>query len=117
MTPSLPPGPGQPGRPDRPVPASAEEAVEIARTEYAPVRPDGTPAPLKVSEFDIGYVVHAELPPHPKTTPAGALNRPRSPGGSCVVVTKDTGEICRVPLRPLPDSIALFRKFYRPGTP
>ncbi|MEU8682446.1 hypothetical protein [Streptomyces sp. NPDC048611] len=113
MTPSSPPGPGHP---DRPVPTSAEEAVEIARTQYSPVWPDGTPAPLKVSEFDIGYVVYAELPPHPKTTPTGARNRPRSPGGSCVVVTKDTGEICRVPHRPLPDSIALFRKFYRPDT-
>lgn len=103
-------------RPDRPVPTSAEEALEIARTEYTPVWPDGTPAPLRVREFDIGYLVYAKLAPHPRSTPTGERRRPRSPGGICVVVAKDTGEICRVPLRPPADSIALYRKFYRADT-
>lgn len=113
MTSPNPPGSD---RPDRPLPTNVEEALEIARTEYAPVWPDGTPAPLRIREFDIGYLVYAKLAPHPKTTPTGEPQRPRSPGGTCVVVTKDTGEICRVPHRPPSDSIALFRKFYRPDT-
>ncbi|TJZ46290.1 hypothetical protein FCH28_27010 [Streptomyces piniterrae] len=98
------------------MPTSAEDALEIARTQYAPVWPDGTPAPLKVLEFDIGYLVYPKLAPHPKTTPTGERVRPRSPGGTCVVVAKDTGEICSVSLRPPSDSIALYRKFYRPDT-
>ncbi|MGY5123869.1 maleylpyruvate isomerase N-terminal domain-containing protein [Streptomyces nigrescens] len=109
------PGPDRPDPPG-PVPTSVEEALEMAHAAYAPDWPDGTPAPLRVREFDIGYLVHAKLPPHPKTTPAGERQRPRSPGGTCVVVAKNNGEICRVPLRPPSDTIALFRKFYRPDT-
>ncbi|MEU4199496.1 hypothetical protein [Streptomyces sp. NPDC045470] len=109
------PDTGSPGA-DRPVPANADEALAIARTEYAPVWPDGTPAPLRVHEFDIGYLVYAKLPPRPKTAPDGQRRPPRSPGGTCVVVAKDTGEISSVPLRPPSDAIALYRKFYRPDT-
>ncbi|MFC9237424.1 hypothetical protein ACFTZK_13330 [Streptomyces decoyicus] len=115
MAPSRSMGADRPRGP-RPVPTSPEEALEIARTQYAPVWPDGTPAPLTVHEFDIGYLVCAKLPPHPKTTPTGERPRPRNPGGTCVVVAKDTGEICRVSHRPPSDSIALYRKFYRPDT-
>ncbi len=102
--------------PDRPLPTSAEEALEIARTKYSPIWPDGTPAPLKVLEFDIGYLVYPKLPPHPRTTSTGERRRPRNPGGTCVVVSKDTGEVSSVSLRPPSDAIALYRKFYRPDT-
>jgi hypothetical protein len=101
------------------VPKSAEEALEIARTQYAPVWPDGTSAPLRVREFDIGYLVFAKLPPLPEAPATeGGRRRPRmrSPGGTCVVVCKESGRICRLPMRPPEDAIVLYRRFYRPDT-
>lgn len=49
---------------EKPVPpATADEALEMARTSFQPLCHDGTPAPLHVEEFDIGYLVHARFPP------------------------------------------------------
>ncbi|WP_405838173.1 hypothetical protein OG528_11715 [Streptomyces platensis] len=101
----------------RRIPGNADEALEIARTQYAPVWPDGTPAPLRVHEFDIGYLVCAKPAPLPPGTAPDGRRRPmRSPGGTCVVVSKEDGAVCRVPHRPTADAIALYRKFYRPET-
>lgn len=101
----------------RPIPANADEALEIARAQYAPVWPDGSPAPLRVYEFDIGYLVCAKPAPLPPVTESGGRRRlMRSPGGTCVVVSKEDGAVCRVPHRPTANAIALYRKFYRPET-
>ncbi|QIK11585.1 hypothetical protein G7Z12_25395 [Streptomyces sp. ID38640] len=99
------------------MPANAEEALEIARTQYAPVWADGTPAPLRVHEFDIGYLVCAQRESLPPVAAQGTRRRPmRNPGGTCVVVSKEDGAVCRVPHRPTANAIALYRKFYRPET-
>ncbi|HEX6684678.1 MAG TPA: hypothetical protein VF062_17875 [Candidatus Limnocylindrales bacterium] len=91
------------------IPANADKALEIARARFSPVWPDGTSAPLDVHEFDLGYLVTARLPPRPQT----AAGRPRpqgNPGGTCVVVSKATGEVTTLPYRPPAAAIALYRK-------
>ncbi|MBL1100195.1 hypothetical protein [Streptomyces coffeae] len=101
--------------PRRP-PANAEDALEIARTRFSPVWPDGTPAPLEVRAFDIGYLITARLPPRPEPTeqPAGRPRPRGNPGGTCVVVSKATGELSTLPYRPPATAIALYRKRHGP---
>ena len=61
-------------------PASAEQALAIVRSRYAqPKLPDGTPAELRVEEFDIGYLVYAVVPP---VTDAAGRPQPAPPGTS-----------------------------------
>lgn len=105
MTQPAPP-PGVP----RPVPASAEEALTIARATFRPHWPDGTLAPLHVHEFDIGYLVCATFPP------VTDLSRPPEPGGSHLVISKQDGELAYVPNLPPETAIAVYRKHFRPGT-
>ncbi|MFE7441496.1 hypothetical protein ACFU7X_13665 [Streptomyces chartreusis] len=89
-------------------PASAEEALAIVRSRYAqPKLPDGTPAELGVEEFDIGYLVYAVFPP---VTDAAGRPQPAPPGGSKIVVAKDTGESVTVPNYPTQTAIALYRR-------
>lgn len=95
--------------PDNPAPPTTpEQAVEIVRDRYAePKLPDGTPAELRVEEFDIGYLVYAVFPP---VTDAAGRPRPAPPGGSKIVVSKETGETVTVPNYPTEAAIALYRR-------
>ncbi|MFF0733937.1 hypothetical protein ACFYVK_20205 [Streptomyces chartreusis] len=89
-------------------PTTAEQALAIVRGRYAqPKLPDGTPAELRVEEFDIGYLVYAVFPP---ITDAAGRPQPAPPGGSKIVVAKDTGETVTVPNYPTQTAIALYRK-------
>ncbi|UGY93943.1 hypothetical protein [Streptomyces gobiensis] len=96
------------------IPANAEEALQAARTQFAPIWPDGTPAPLNVLEFDVGYLVYASFP-HPPASPSDRRRPMGNPGGTCVVVSKEDGEIRTLPHRPPQAAIALYRKMYRPS--
>ncbi|MFJ7078859.1 hypothetical protein [Streptomyces sp. NPDC098781] len=89
-------------------PTSSEQALAIVRGRYAQPRlPDGTPAEMRVEEFDIGYLVYAVFPP---VTDAAGRPRPASPGGSKIVVAKETGETATVPNYPSEAAIALYRR-------
>ncbi|GGY48791.1 hypothetical protein [Streptomyces djakartensis] len=93
-------------------PASAEEALAIVRSRYArPRLPDGSPVELRVEEFDIGYLVYAAFPP---VTDIAGRPQPAPPGGSKVVVAKETGEIIAVPNYPTETAIALYRQQLQP---
>lgn len=88
-------------------PASAEDALAIVRSRCAvPKLPDGTPAPLRVHEFDIGYLVY---PTFPRPDAASGRSRLGPLGGSKVVVAKDSGETVWVPNLPTASAIALYR--------
>jgi hypothetical protein len=96
-------------------PTTPEQALAIVRSRYAqPNLPDGTPAPMHVHEFDIGYLVYAAFPP---TTDASGRPRPAPPGGSKVIVAKDTGETVTVPNYPVGTAIALYRKQHQSRRP
>ncbi|MGP4002254.1 hypothetical protein [Streptomyces sp. 8N706] len=101
----------QPNQPEseRGVPTSAEEALEMARLEFEPRLTDGSLAPLRVQEFDLGYLVYAVFPPNPNPTVPAAL------GGSNVMVSKATGKLGYVPNFPLETAIDLYRKHYGPS--
>ncbi|WP_438488094.1 hypothetical protein [Streptomyces sp. S186] len=89
-------------------PATAEDALAIVPSRYAePKLADGSPAPLRVHEFDTGYLVY---PSFPETTDAAGRPQPAPPGGSKVVVVKATGETVTVPNLPTESAIALFRR-------
>ncbi|MFF3908442.1 hypothetical protein ACFYZJ_21215 [Streptomyces sp. NPDC001848] len=89
-------------------PTTAEQALDIVRSRYAQPRlPDGSPAQLRVEEFDIGYLVYAEFPP---VTDAAGRPQPAPPGGSKIVVSKETGETVTVPNFPNPAAIDLYRR-------
>lgn len=89
-------------------PTTPEQALDIVRSRYAqPKLPDGTPAQLRVEEFDVGYVVYAVFPP---VTDDAGRPRPAPPGGSKIVVSKDTGETVTVPNYPTEAAIALYRR-------
>ncbi|MGW7017904.1 hypothetical protein ACWGGS_00725 [Streptomyces decoyicus] len=89
-------------------PTTPEEALAIVRSRYAePTLADGSPAPMRVEEFDIGYLVYTE---YPDTTDASGEPQPAPPGGSKIVVAKDTGETVTVPNFPAETAIALYRQ-------
>lgn len=93
-----------------PPPSTPEQALAIVRSRYAqPKLPDGSPAPLHVHEFDIGYLVYATFP---RTTGTDAAGNPlpAPPGGAKIVVSKDTGETVTVPNFPTEAAIALYRQ-------
>ncbi|MCM2579853.1 hypothetical protein [Streptomyces meridianus] len=89
-------------------PANADEALAMARAEFQPLLPDGTPAPLHVQEFDLGYLVYAVFPRHEDTTAPPTL------GGSHVVVSKTTGKLGYVPNFPPETAIETYRRHYAP---
>ncbi|MGG2463164.1 hypothetical protein ACO0M4_25695 [Streptomyces sp. RGM 3693] len=94
-------------------PASPAEALAIFRSRFAqPKLADGSPVPLHVHEFDIGYLVYRTYP-----TPTDAAGRPMPPppGGAKVIVAKDTGETYTVPNLPTESAIALYRQQREPG--
>ncbi|MEU9114331.1 hypothetical protein AB0D04_21725 [Streptomyces sp. NPDC048483] len=93
-----------------PVPASAEEALAVARTRFQPLWEDGSPAPLHVEEFDIGYLIYAEFPP--VEDPFTEL----SYGGSNLVIAKADGALSYVPNFPPESAIELYRTRYRRHT-
>ncbi|MER6469663.1 hypothetical protein [Streptomyces collinus] len=89
-------------------PTTAEQALDIARSRFAEPRlPDGSPAELRVEEFDIGYLVHAVFP---TATDATGRPQPAPPGGSKIVVSKKTGEAVTVPNYPTQATIDLYRR-------
>ncbi|MFE5817391.1 hypothetical protein [Streptomyces sp. NPDC056479] len=91
-----------------PPPTTSEQALAIVRGRYAqPKLPDGTPAELRVAEFDLGYLVYPVFPP---VTDAAGRPQPAPPGGGKIVVAKDTGETVTVPNFPTEAAIALYRK-------
>ncbi|WP_306324214.1 MULTISPECIES: hypothetical protein [unclassified Streptomyces] len=94
---------------DRPIPSSAEEALEIGRTQFPSVWPGGTPVVLKVHEFDVGYLIHAHMPPPADPT------APPEPGGSNIVISKLDGEITDVPNYPVETAVSVYRQFHRPA--
>ncbi|WP_030413674.1 hypothetical protein [Streptomyces sp. NRRL S-1448] len=88
-------------------PTSAEDALAIVRSRCAaPKLPDGTPAALRVHEFDIGYLVY---PVFPRPDTASGRSRLGPLGGSKVVVAKDSGETVWVPNLPTASAVALYR--------
>lgn len=69
-------------------PTTPAEALAIVRSRYAePTLADGSPAPMQVEEFDIGYLVYAEYPdaldasdePQPPRPAAQTSSWPRTP--------------------------------------
>jgi hypothetical protein len=89
-------------------PATPEQALDIVRSRHAQPRlPDGTPAELRVEEFDIGYLVYGVFPP---VTDAEGRPEPAPPGGSKIVVSKETGETVTVPNFPTEAAIDLYRR-------
>jgi hypothetical protein len=102
--------------PDNPAPPNTpEQALAIVRSRYAqPKLPDGTPAPMHVHEFDTGYLVYATFPP---TTDATGQRQPSPPGGSKIVVAKDTGETVAVTNYPTETAIALYRRQHQARRP
>ncbi|MGW1958228.1 hypothetical protein ACWCPI_36705 [Streptomyces sp. NPDC001920] len=89
-------------------PTTPEEALALVRSRYAqPKLPDGTPAEMRVEEFDIGYLVYAVFP---LVTDAAGRPQPAPPGGSKIVVSKENGETVTVPNYPTETAIALYRK-------
>ena len=100
--------PNEPGASGHRPPANADEALTMARAEFQPVLPDGSPAPLHVHEFDLGYLVYAVFPRHEGTTAPPTL------GGSHVVVSKATGKLGYVPNFPPETAIETYRRHYGP---
>ncbi|MEU1854148.1 hypothetical protein ABZ499_34050 [Streptomyces sp. NPDC019990] len=93
-------------------PTSPDQALAIVRNRYAePELPDGAPAELRVEEFDIGYLVYAVFPP---VTDVAGRPRPAPPGGSKIIVSKETGEVVTVPNYPSETAIALYRRQRQP---
>lgn len=89
-------------------PTTPEQALDIVRSRFAePRTPDGSPAELRVEEFDIGYLVYAVLPP---VTDVAGRPQPAPPGGSKIVVSKETGEAVTVPNCPMQAAIDLYRR-------
>ncbi|MEU9124161.1 hypothetical protein AB0C96_30605 [Streptomyces sp. NPDC048506] len=88
-------------------PTTPEEALAIVLSRYAqPKLVDGSPAPMHVHEFDIGYLVYATFP---RPTDASGQPQPTPPGGAKIIVAKDTGETVTVPNLPTESAIALYR--------
>ncbi|QIY55420.1 hypothetical protein HEP86_13845 [Streptomyces sp. RPA4-5] len=89
-------------------PATPEEALAIVRSHYAePKLADGSPAPMHVEEFDIGYLVYPE---YPDSLDDSGEPQPAPPGGATIIVSKDTGETVTVPNLPTETAIALYRQ-------
>ncbi|GGW57028.1 hypothetical protein GCM10010503_37900 [Streptomyces lucensis JCM 4490] len=89
-------------------PTTAEQALDIVRSRFAELRlPDGSPVELRVQEFDIGYLVHAVFPP---VTDVAGRPQPAPPGGSKIVVSKESGEAVTVPNYPTQAAIDLYRR-------
>ncbi|MEJ8647959.1 hypothetical protein WKI65_07660 [Streptomyces sp. MS1.AVA.3] len=106
--PETDPSETDPPEAEKPVPpTTAEEVLEMARTSFQPLCHDGTPAPLHVEEFDIGYLVYARFPP----------NEPRSFGDSHLVISKADEARTYVPNFPPKSAIALYRARRLPNPP
>ncbi|MFE1173578.1 hypothetical protein [Streptomyces sp. NPDC058773] len=89
-------------------PATPEEALAIVRSRYAePKLADGSPAPMQVEEFDLGYLVY---PAYPDTLDDSGEPQPAPPGGAKIIVAKDTGETVTVPNLPTESAIDLYRQ-------
>jgi hypothetical protein len=80
---------------------TVEEAVERARDWLT--ASGGVPAnvEIRVHEFDLGYVLTPYVPPPPGPVP-------REPGGTCLVVDRETGELTTWPMLPPPHIAAMY---------
>ncbi|MGW1373898.1 hypothetical protein ACWD6P_06390 [Streptomyces sp. NPDC002446] len=94
--------------PVQPIPTTAEEALAAARARFEVLDLEGNPAPLYVVEFDIGFLVHAVMPPPPPGTQAPL-------GGSHMVISKSDGAVTYVPNFPPDSAIELYRSMRRPN--
>ncbi|MFF8896575.1 hypothetical protein ACF082_03700 [Streptomyces lydicus] len=95
----------------RAVPTTPQEALEWVRSRFGPPRnTDGSPALLQVLEFDLGYLVYATYATQGAPVDANGRPLPAQPGGSSVVVAKDTGTVSTLPNYPPQQAIALYRK-------
>ncbi|MFI0790211.1 hypothetical protein ACH4Q6_31995 [Streptomyces lydicus] len=95
----------------RAVPTNPQEALEWVRGRFGrPRDTDGSPAVLRVQEFDLGYLVYATYPTRAAPVDAHGRPLPARPGGSSVVVAKDTGTVSTLPNYPPQQAIALYRK-------
>lgn len=110
-----------PDSPDSPGPSWAdshagtpEQALDIVRSRYArPKLPDGSPAELRVHEFDEGYLVYPVVPPDgdaADTEEPPVPEAPAAPGGGKIVVAKETGETFTTPNLPTERAIELYRR-------
>lgn len=109
MTPRSPDSPDSSARlwPDSHA-GTPEQALDIVRSRYARAElPDGSPAEMRVHEFEEGYLVQPVFPP---ATDAGEQPRPAPPGGAGIVVSKETGETFTVPNLPIGKAVELYRK-------
>ncbi|GCD46685.1 hypothetical protein [Streptomyces paromomycinus] len=99
----------QPDAPEpvQPAPTTAEEALAAARARFEVLDPEGNPAPLQVAEFDLGFLVHAVMPPPPPGIQAPL-------GGSHMVISKIDGAVTYVPNFPPDSAIELYRSLRRP---
>ncbi|MFD5395592.1 hypothetical protein ACFWJW_15370 [Streptomyces sp. NPDC127097] len=89
-------------------PTTPDEALAIVRSRYAePTLADGSPAPMQVEEFDIGYLVSADFDDY---TDASGEPQPAPAGGSMIIVAKETGETVTVPNLPAESAIELYRQ-------
>ncbi|WP_234326859.1 hypothetical protein [Streptomyces sp. NRRL S-337] len=77
------------------VPANADEALEIGHQLFPDVGSPGAPVSLLVHEFDLGYLIQLGWPlPEDPTAP------PAEPGGSNIIIAKDTGKVTYIPNYP-----------------
>ncbi|MFE6741984.1 hypothetical protein [Streptomyces tubercidicus] len=68
---------------------------------------------MQVEEFDIGYLVYSE---YPDSTDDSGEPQLAPPGGTMIIVAKDTGGTVTVPNLPTESAIALYRQ-QRPSQP
>ncbi|GAB7033662.1 hypothetical protein AB0G35_04315 [Streptomyces sp. NPDC021749] len=90
------------------VPANADEALEIGHQLLPELGSPGAPVSLLVHEFDLGYLIQAGWPlPEDPTAP------PAEPGGSNIVIAKDTGKVTYIPNYPPQSAMEHYRQLRR----
>lgn len=75
---------------------NADQARQIAARDYGWRLPNGEPAPMSVTEFDLGFILLPVMPP-PPPQPPGAPPVMSQPGTAAVVVDKHTGRATVLP--------------------
>lgn len=92
---------------------NAEEAGRIAARTHRWLLPNGEPAPVSATEFDLGYIVLPDLPPPPPELP-GRPPHMTQPGMGAVVVDKATGATTVVPYYGDEGTAAYYRSIRHP---
>lgn len=91
------------------------EARRIAARSFAWRLPDGAPAPLSATEFDLGFIVLPVLAP-PPPPPPGQPPAMTAPGTAAVVVDKSSGTATVLPYHGVEGTAELYRQV-RGGDP